>query len=243
MVTYIKKKRCVSYRQDLEVDMQALLLHLEHEMTRLRELASRAPAGAYQDGVHRIIHHNLVAAETQHRLSLAIFSRLPHCTLRLGASEEPGDTYVDDPAVDSCGEECSADGSEEGDDSPGSPHLDAFMVEQPDADAERLGDSTAQNIVDWHVDGPEDECARWQGMWMSYRHPADATSRPCLVERVHFDSSGSPYVSAPPCLRVCSDKLADSSPFYWETVPRSRPRASTCRSLHRVAVAAYSSQS
>ena len=68
---YIKRKRCQSYRLDLEGDMQALVLHLEADMDRLRNLLQNTPKSAYGHGARQICEQELVKVAQQRAACLA----------------------------------------------------------------------------------------------------------------------------------------------------------------------------
>ena len=68
--------------------MHAMLLHLQHEVIRLRELAECPGTSMYDSGVRQVIANAIAVAETQHRDSIEMFSKLPHCRVRHGTSAD-----------------------------------------------------------------------------------------------------------------------------------------------------------
>ena len=74
---YIKRQRCKSFREDLQVDMLALVAHLEAEINRLMLTGSSPGSSAYDAGARQVAQQDLEAAKRQRAASIAIFSRLP----------------------------------------------------------------------------------------------------------------------------------------------------------------------
>jgi len=182
---YIKRQRCKSFREDLQVDMLALVAHLEAEINRLMLTGSSPGSSAYDAGARQVAQQDLEAAKRQRAASIAIFSRLPHCKVSWGG---PGG------AVSEGGDRMQ--GEDEGAGEASDPEsvmvcvAEDLLAEHIPVEEAELCESRVMGVVSW-AQGSSGTSA-WKGRRMTYV----ATGQEVVIEEVHTDAGpGGAYVS------------------------------------------------